>query len=199
MSANEVTIVDCLTLLCEAFGKPMSKAKVAAYRIGLSGLDDAAVHRATQAALTTSKFMPSPAELRELGGVLKIGDRAEVAWIAFDQALSRYGTHHTITFDDVTINAVVRSLGGLHMIADTSAEDYLSFTRARFLKAYEALARSGVGEEASAPLLGDFDKENAANGYGDAVKKAIVITTGLLPGTSNPALPNASHVKKLGE
>ena len=56
--------------LAEAFGRKASVAMVRAYRIGLVGLTIEAIEQAAANALRTSKFMPSPAELRELTGEL---------------------------------------------------------------------------------------------------------------------------------
>ncbi len=177
------TVAICLGMLAEAFGRQASVPMIEAYRIGLAGLLPQQIKTAAAAALQSCKFMPSPAELRELSGVLRTSDRAEKAWLAFIEAVAKYGPYHTISFDDVAINAVVRSLGGWQAVCEVDGKEFESFLRARFLKSYEALARSGVGVEQAAPLQGFFDQENLKRGF--PAQPVKLIATGLTP------LPNA--------
>lgn len=181
--AFQDAVLDCVTMLAETFGRQVTKPTIMAYEVGLAGMTAEQVKSASAAALRTSRFMPTPVELRELGGTLRVSDRAERAWIAFDRALSEHSIYKTLLFDDVVINAVVRSLGGLQIAAETPADEYLNFYRARFLKAYEALARSRVGAEQCGALLGQFDQ---INGTGD--NPPLVIPCGM------PALPGMPRV-----
>jgi hypothetical protein len=170
---HRVVVAECVTMLAEAWNRKISAPMFEAYRIGLFGLDVRSVQSATAAALRTAKMMPSPAELRELAGELRATDRAEKAWIAFDSAISRFGPYKSLSFDDPTINAVVRSLGGLAVVCELPADEYERFVRGRFLKAYESLWRSGVGHDQAAPLLGYFDRVNQES------SEPVVVKTGL--------------------
>lgn len=166
--ASDATIAGCVAVLSEAFGKPPTANKIEAYRLGLCDLPDDHIKAATQAALRSSKFMPSPAELRELAGEAKPEDAAERAWGQFSDAVTRYGAYKTLVFEDRVINAVVRSFGGLEVVIEYSDEEW-QFFRARFLKAYAARRRTGVGDEEGAPLLGYADRINE----GDANRVVI--------------------------
>lgn len=158
MASNE-TIAMCVAMLSETFGKVASATRIEAYAIGLGGLSDIQVKAATQSALRFSKFMPSPAELRELAGEAKPEDAAERAWSQFSETISRHSSYKTLVFQDKIINAVVRSFGGLEVVIEYDEEQWQLF-RARFLKAYASRVRTGVGEEESAPLLGVLDRVN---------------------------------------
>jgi hypothetical protein len=171
----KATVDICVVMLAETFRRVASDPMLNAYRIGLEGLTPEQVELASHRALKESKFMPSPAELRELAGEMRIEDRAQVAWLAFDAALSRHSYYRTLTFDDVVINAVVRSMGGLAVVIETPADEYTGNFRARFLRAYEGLARSRLGSDQCGPLLGYHDKTNEAS------SAPVVIHTGLPP------------------
>lgn len=174
-SEYDATVAQCIGMLAETFGRTASGPMIDGYRIGLTGLTPQAVKHATAFALQKCRFMPSSAELREMAGEIKIEDRAERAWLAFDSAISQHSVYKTLVFDDPVINAVVRSLGGVGLIIEMTDEEY-QFFRARFLKAYAALARSGVSGEAAEPMIGYFDRVNG----GDA-KSVAFIKTGLPP------------------
>lgn len=181
------TIAGCVGVLAEAFGRTLTTATIEAYRIGLSGLGPEQIRRATETALRTCKFMPSPAELRELSADQRIEERAVKAWQALSDAVVRNGYIRTVMFDDSGINAAVRALGGWERLCGMPAETFDVFTRKDFIAYYERLARAGVGEEAAAPLIGWFDRENALHGY--SRQPVVFVVTGLpgLPGA--PLLP----------
>lgn len=177
MNSFKPTVVKCVTLLAEAFGKSVTQATFEVYIMGLDGLTCEQVMSATKIAASSCKFMPTPNELRELSGELRISDRAEKAWSCWEAAIRKYGGYKTLDFDDMAINAAIRSLGGVQALLDQSDEEYNNFTHAKFLKAYEAYYRMGVSGEIAEPLLGSSDQENRRLGYptGEPVK----IVTGL--------------------
>lgn len=59
-------IASNVTLLCEVFNKSPTELTFRGYEFGLTGLHPDEVDKATKLALQKSRFMPSPAELREL-------------------------------------------------------------------------------------------------------------------------------------
>jgi len=163
--------------LCEMFGKQISPMMTQAYKLGLEGLTPAQIEYAYRRAVQSLKFMPSAAELRELSGELRITDRAEKAWQAWEAAIRQHGGYKTLDFDDPAINATIRSLGGVQHLLDQDDEQYNNFTRKAFLKAYEAYFRMGVTGDVALPLLGSTDSENQRLGY--PTKEPIRIVTGL--------------------
>jgi hypothetical protein len=176
-------VLDAVTILAEAFGRTFSDVTVRAYELGLKDVPAAGLAIATERALATCKFMPSPAELRELSATERLEERALKAWLAVSDAVQRHGYIRSVTFDDVVINAAIHSLGGLERLCDTPADKFDVFTRKDFETAYVRLARAGVSGEITGPLIGWSDRENARNGY--PMREPTVVVTGL------PALPGA--------
>lgn len=172
---------ELVTALAAAFGRETEKATFVAYKIGLEDLPIAAINHAIGRALRECKFMPSPAELRELAGVQKPKERAVLAWEALDAAVASYGYYHSVDFDDKLINATVRNLGGWERICDLPEEEYQKWFRKDFERVYASLAAGGIGPDQAAPLLGYYAKQNSGNGM--PIAPPVKIDTGL------PALP----------
>jgi hypothetical protein len=190
-------IAAAVALLAEAFGRQATDVTFRAYIAGLEGLSVEQIEIGVNRALRTCKFMPTPAELREMSGELKGGDRAVKAWIVFEKAVTRIGSYKTVSFDDVVINAVVRSLGGWVHCCTMPTKEFDTFLRKKFTDAYEALYRAGVGEEEAAPLQGTFDRENCRLGYDP--QRVLEVRTGLPPSPNAPriSLESKRHVSGL--
>lgn len=192
------TVIRCVGMLAEAYGRVASKAMIGAYSIGLKGLTVEQIGIATERALSTCKFMPTPVELRELSGELKLEQRAALAWLAFAQALSEHGYYRTVQFDDPAITAAVRSLGGweqMSVIAEEEGHRFDTVFRDRFLRTYMALAAAGVSPEQSAPLPGFFDRVNACEGYEPQPVQHIETGLPVLP--QNPRIAARRHTPAL--
>jgi hypothetical protein len=177
-------IAGCVTILAEAFGKTATAAMFKAYELGLRGLTSEQVKFATQQALEQCRFMPPPAELRELI-YLKPQDRAVKAWLVFERAVVANGCIRSVTFDDPLINATVRALGGWEHCCSMPAAEFDTFLQKRFQETYCSLSRAGVSAEQAAPLVGWFDRQNALNGYDP--QPLALIETGL-PQTPAPRI-----------
>ncbi len=176
--------------LAATFSKEPSKPMLDGYWMGLADLPIEAVENACQRAIGTCKFMPVPVELRELAGVMAPADRAIKAWEAFVVASRRHGYYDSVDFDDKVINATVRNLGGWVEIDERREQEGKdTWVRKEFERVYLALMRSGIGEEAGAPLIGFTEKENVMNGFGGEVfpdgqpmiPPPVKIKTGLPP------------------
>lgn len=179
-------IAAAVALLAEAYGRLATEVTFRAYIAGLEGLTVEQIETGVNRALKTCKFMPTPAELRELSGELRANDRAVKAWIVFEKAVTRIGSYKTVSFDDVVINAVVRSLGGWVHCCAMPTREFDTFLRKKFTDAYESLYRSGVGEEEAAPLQGEFDRENCRLGYDP--QRVLEVRTGLPPSPNAPRI-----------
>jgi hypothetical protein len=171
--------------LCEAFNRSPTTATFKAYEWGLDGIAIESIERASKQALRTSKFMPSPSELREMAGELKPQNRAILAWDAFKKALKEHGYYHSVDFDDKVINATIRNLGGWMKCAEEidsrPLHEFDTWFRKEFERVYVSLFASGVGGESIKYLSGYYELENTRNGYEYSDVK--LIATGL------PALP----------
>jgi hypothetical protein len=171
----------------EGYRQTVTAATIAAYELGLGDLPIVAIEQAVKRALRTSKFMPTPAELRELAGEAKPEDRAVLAWSAFERAVLQHGGYASVCFDDAVINATVRSLGGWQRCCGLPPEEFDKWLRKDFLQAYSAFCRAGVGPDAAAPLVGIHDQQNALT-HPTHVKAVMLVKTGLPPLQGTPRI-----------
>jgi hypothetical protein len=146
--------------LFASFGQDSTKALMQGYWLGLNDLELHQVQIAVASALKRCKFLPRPAELRELLGVnISEEDTATAAWGDVLRAV-RLGPYKHIDFEDKLCNAVIRNLGGwvtfVQRFSDAEAEKW---TRLDFIKCYKAFAKSGVNGELIAPLQGLSERE----------------------------------------
>lgn len=192
---RRIGIAHVVTLLAENFRQQVTEHTFEAYIAGLDGLSMPQIEAGMNRALRECKFMPPAAELRELSGELKGQDRAVKAWMAFERAVTEQGGYRTVDFDDVVINATVRSLGGWEAVCTMDTREFDTFLRQKFLASYTSLYAAGVGEEESEPLQGTFDRENARSGHDRQPIK--IIRTGLPPSSRAPRIPGGG-VPRIG-
>jgi hypothetical protein len=190
-------IASLVTWLAEAFSRSVTQATFRAYELGLDGIPLERIEAAVRFALQTCKFMPSPAELRELAGEMRLSERAIHAWTAFERAVVSQTSYRTVDFDDPVINATVRSLGGWQFCCQMDSREFDTFLREKFLKTYAALSSSGITAEQSAPLIGTFDADNAREGHSGSIKEPIRIDTGLPGLPVNLRMPKRADAPRL--
>lgn len=188
IAADTKRLVQLVAGLCEAFNRTPSQATFMAYEIGLDDLPIETIEVAVKRALRESRFMPSPAELRELSGEYTGSDRAILAW---DSVLKNVhlGPYKHVSFtDDRIINATIRNLGGwprfLSRLTDADSEKW---ARKEFIDAYQRLHRSQVDGEICRPLTG-----LAGGEFKDGreyIPKIVNVVTGL------PVLPASERVR----
>lgn len=201
--ASERTVVKCVTLLAEAFGRKTTGATFEVYSIALGDLTDEQVDAASTRAARTCRFMPSPAELRQLAGVLTDDDRAVVAWGHVERSI-RLGPYAHVDFDDRAINATVRSLGGwVVFLARFTGAEAEKWVRHEFLKAYASWCRAGVGDELGAILPGLCEASVAGGKV--APPRIEFVATGLAPqnqpriGSTKAASARIDGPRSIGE
>ena len=152
--ASEQKLMHIVAVLCESFGRKPTPLTYEAYELALSDIDDEALSQAATKAAKSCKFMPTPAELRELAGCVTEADRGLLAWAAVERSI-HLGPYRHVDFDDRAINAAIRNLGGwvsfLSRFTDAEAEKWV---RQEFLKVYATYARATIGDEEGAPLAG---------------------------------------------
>lgn len=157
-------IINSVTALAEAFGRTATKATVGAYEIGLRGLSDEQIEAATAIALQQCKFMPVPAELRELATGHGEGYEAmgEKAFHTLKQTMQRLGPDYSVNFVDGVLNATVRLLGGWQRVNDIPVGDELDkWFRKEFLATYVRLCRGGCSEDLRRYHGGNLERDNA--------------------------------------
>lgn len=146
--------------LFASFGQDATQAIMQGYWLGLNDLELGQVQQSVAMALKRCKFLPKPAELRELiGENLSEDDCALAAWGDVLKAVC-LGPYKHIDFDDKLCNAVIRNLGGwvtfLERFSDAESEKWL---RLDFVKCYKSFAKSGVSGELIEPLAGLAERE----------------------------------------
>lgn len=185
-SASEA--LDLVVALAATFGRAADQPLLLGYSMGLRGLTLPQIRRAVERALAECRFMPTPAELRELSGEIRIESRAAIAWTVAEAAVRQQGAYRSVRFDDPVLNAAIVRMGGWVKFCDTP-EDQTGYQRNQFEKLYRALWESGVHQGDTAALLGVHAQENQLGGL--EVKPPVMIETGLpspRPGLVKPSL-----------
>lgn len=185
--ARFALVVNALAAL---FHREISEAMLHGFWIGLDDLPIEAVERGAARAMRESRFMPTPAELRELAGDVSDADLALLAWSVFERAVVAVGAYKTADFGDPVLNATVRHLGGWEHCCELPTNEFDIWLRKEFLRVYEAFSRTGVSEEAGAPLIGVFDRTNALLGHDRPA--TVKVATGL-PAQRYPRLSSRQN------
>lgn len=160
---------ELIAALIMTFGKEPSAPQLLGYTMGLDDISTPDLKRAVGRAMHECKFLPVPAELRELSGIATGNQRAALAFDVFANAVSIHGGYASVTFDDPLINATVRNLGGwercCNVGADEVTKEFETWLRGKFIEVYAGMLKSGANADQCAPLIGIADRENRANGY----------------------------------
>lgn len=164
-----------ITVLASTYGRQASPALLEGYLVGLAGLELQEVEQAIGMALRTCKFMPSPAELRELAGEMRPDDAAVLAWEIACEAVSQYGWYRSVRFEDPAITATIRSLGGWQKFCERCGGEEEKWLRKEFLAIYASYRRVGVSPEAALPLAGEFERQNRLMGYERKEDRAFLV------------------------
>lgn len=134
-----------MTMLAETFGRSLTDATLDGYWLVLEELSEEELRAAAKGALSTQKFMPSPAELRAFVRSPR-NPNADVvnAWQVVRKAIDVHDyLVASIDFGPL-VNAVIRNLGGWDtMCRATLPElDNPGWLRKRFDEIYKSLATS---------------------------------------------------------
>lgn len=157
--------IEAITVLATAFARELSEPLFEAYWIGLRDLTPMAVKEAVGRAINTSKFMPPPAELRELAGQMTPTNQAVHAWQAVLKAFATCGYYKSVDFDDPLINATLRNLGGWMRVIERMDEEGDKWIHKEFEATYKAFAATGVSSEMALPLQGFHEQQNVLTGH----------------------------------
>ena len=161
--------------LGEVFNRSISDKLIDLYIAGLAGVKTRDILNACQAAIQSSRFFPSPAELRDLAGAkspARPEHRALLAWNAVRQAIQKVGAYVSPDFEDPTIHAVVRQLGGWTTICECQTDE-MQWLEKRFLAAYDSMRRMDLPPDQARRLVGLVELDNAG---GSQSPTAIPIT-----------------------
>lgn len=186
---KEQEVGKAITALAELFNRELSTITLRAYLAALADLSLEEVQRACLSAMQTRKFMPMPAELRELAGLEPPSVAAMRAWESARKTVRLYGAYRSPDFEDQVINATIRALGGWVEFCSMDPEQLDKFTRKDFEKIYAGFLQYGVSQDAGQPLAGIHAKQ----GYDEAVKVPRLAALKV----ERTALPANGHHKRI--
>jgi hypothetical protein len=180
-----------ITALAESYRQKVTPGLFHGYRMGLSGLSTTDIERACATALQKCKFMPVPAELRELAGTG--GDSyesmAERAFHTLDKAVTSLGADRSVNFHDGAINAAVRLLGGWQKCCDQPREEFEKWYRKDFIRTYIGVCRNGASEELRRYHGGRIEQHNDA-WVGRKLRSGITYQPGMFGSGVEAVLPD---------
>jgi hypothetical protein len=137
MKKSEVT--ELVAIIADAFTRPpMEERTVRVYEAMLLDMDREVAHRAICRLISTSKWLPTIAEIRTAAadlvhGATRLGGEA---WGDVGEAVRRVGRYQVPTFDDPIVANCVKQMGWLDICNSTN--DVAD--RARFIELYNGLA-----------------------------------------------------------
>ncbi len=159
--ADAQTFLERLAGLSELFNAKLSPAVQQIYFNALKDLELSAVMEAMNATVCSSRFMPKPAELREMicGGT---EDKAEQAWIGWRAAARQVGSYSSILTDDPALAETLMAVfGGWPQACGVSLSDEMwAAKRKEFGRVYRVMANRGLTGERY--LAGTIEAGNAA-------------------------------------
>ena len=155
---------NAITALAESFRQKATPGMFHGYRLGMQGVPIDAVERAAALALQRCKFMPVPAELRELAGAsgTSYEAMAEKAFHTLTKAVRQLGPDSSVNFADGAINAAVRLLGGWIRVCDLPREEFDKWLRKDFIATYVRVCKDGASEDLRSYHGGRLERDNAA-------------------------------------
>lgn len=196
-----------ITALAESYRQKVTPGLFHGYRMGLAGLAIADIERGCAMALQKCKFMPVPAELRELAGTggESYESMAERAFHVLQGAVSSLGGDRSVNFHDGAINATVRLLGGWQKCCDQPREEFEKWYRKDFIRTYVNVCRGGASEELRRYHGGRIEQQNEAY-VGRTLRSGITYQPGMFgSGVETiavdyvPALPAPPPTKRLAD
>lgn len=181
----------------ELYGKTPSDSAVMMAFAALQRFELGQVSQALSKVISTSKFLPKPADIVEI----IVGDAdslALLAWDKFISALGKVGTYRSITFDDPRIMMCIDRLGGWVALGNET-EDELKFKKHDFLRLYKGFMRNpanypkyliGISQASNAQAGVDYQEPPVL--FGDQEQALLVQQHG----GQAASLPN-NHISSL--
>lgn len=115
---DRVPFAEALMTVCDTFNESLSDVKTEAYFDALSDYSIGQVSGAFRLALRQCRFMPRPADLRELIDG-NSSEAADAAWGAVLREIRRVGYIGVPNLDDRTMRAVCELWGGWQRLCET--------------------------------------------------------------------------------
>lgn len=147
--------------LFDAFGRQRNTNAVKGWAMALRGLTWDQIEFGFQRAMAECDELPAPAKVRKFA----LGNDAATAakaWEVAMQAVSAVGYVKGVNFQDATINATIRALGGWPKFCGSFNREKEAFVRRSFIETYQLWA-TRTDDESGKPLRGEGEHARIAN------------------------------------
>ena len=129
--------------------------------MGLKGLTWEQIEFGFQRAMAECDELPAPAKVRKLA-LGNDSDTAAKAWEVAVKAVSAVGYVKGVNFQDATINATLRAMGGWPKFCNSFNREKEAFIKREFLETYQRWT-TRTDEQTGRPLRGDGEHARIAN------------------------------------
>lgn len=161
MSDSIEKFSELVTELFDAYGRNRTAAAVKGWARAMQGLSWGQIEYGFQRAMAECEELPAPAQVRKLAlGCDK--DTAVKAWEVAVRAVSAVGYVKGVNFQDATINATLRAMGGWPKFCNSFNREKEAFVKREFLETYQRWT-ARTDEESGRPLRGDGEHARIAN------------------------------------
>lgn len=147
--------------LFDAFGRNRNANAVKGWARAMSGLSWDQIEYGFQRAMQDCEQLPAPAVVRKFA-LGSSPDQAARAWEVACKAVSAVGYVKGVNFQDQTINAAIRAMGGWSKFCRSFDKGKEGFLRRDFLEAYQAWVAK-TDNDNGRPLKGDGEHARIAN------------------------------------
>lgn len=174
----------------ELYGKELSDTAIGLYWKALKPLTIEQVRLSMSRHMqdpACGTFMPKPADI--LRPYRKTEKPAVLAWSEVTHAMERQGAYRSVRFEDGTINAVIKDMGGWSWICQQDIDE--PWTQREFERRYEAYRSQGVRLDEHLP--GFFETDNRNRGYLEHVPGVVYLLEDGSCGTLPTALPESEQ------
>lgn len=117
-----------------------------------------------------NRFWPTPSELR---GASPSADAVR-AWDAANAAIHHHGMYRHVDFEDTTVNATIRHLGGWPDFCARDPADE-TWSRKEFVQVYKSLSVSGLTLDQAAPLAGISEANQVDRESGRIIASKVIV------------------------
>lgn len=127
--------------LSEMFNKEVTKPLARMYFDALSEYSVEQIGQAVNEHIKTGRFFPKPVELSDIinRGKPNNKDKALLAWMSVERAISAIGPYRTLTLDDRLASKIVEHVGGWSNMCKLTTKE-LEFKKRDFIEAYTTTA-----------------------------------------------------------
>lgn len=130
-----------MTALSLVFGKEVTKPLARAYFMALQEYPINNVLSAIDNHVKNGKFFPKPIELADIinTGKPNNNDKALLAWLSIERAISKLGPYRTLELNDRLAMEIIKHVGGWSNLCSLTTKE-LDFKKRDFIQAYTTTA-----------------------------------------------------------